>query len=572
MTSTFKHLSLLTASLLFMACDGGGASNSNPIQRPTPIPLSNTSKNISISEYNQIEYLGKNTNVKTTVNIEDSPKSVYVLLSNSSETRASLPKITHNKVAQTQRSQKDVSPVVPTIHTKRGQHAPAYIQAFNKNVKKHLKNKKIIKSEKRTSTTLIPQKKDVENDLKVFYIENNTNKSTSATARKIVTDVHTSFGNKTLNIWVSNDSFGSDCNKSKCVTQEMVDALAETFLKTGLNNDIYDWVTNIYGEEWNAAAENKYNYVIGANNEITILLTDIENDDKSNGGTTGYFHAKDNVKKTNISASNERVMFYIDSVMFANGEDTWDINDYWPKEIVSTLVHEFVHMIDYFQKTVIIGGDAADTWFSEMLAETTEDLVATKIGHIGPRGVEHADGTAGSGENRDGRYGLFNKNNTLSLSTWTGALADYSKVSAFGTYLTRNYGGAKVMHDIMHNKYSDTEAIVNAVRKSPQGEEKTFADLQKEWGIAVLLSDQENLVDKPTYNTGEFTNTTYNEVTYELGSINFFNYSDQPKISTSVGKVQPQGNYYYKVGDNLTGTVTIDLTLDATTSATLIVK
>jgi len=572
MTSIFKHLSLVTASLLFMACDGGGSS-SNPIQSPRPIPLSNTSKNISISEDNQIEYLGKNTNVKTTVNIGNTAKSVYVLLSNSSETRASLPKITHNKIAQTQRSQKDVSTVVPTIHAKRGQHAPAYIQAFNKNAKKHLKSTQIGRSEKRTS--LVPQKKDTLKNPKTFYTSTDQAKSTVATARKIVTDINTSFGNKTLNIWVSNDSFGSSCKKSKCVTQEMVDALAQTFLKSEPDNDIYDWVTNIYGEEWNAAAGNKYDYVIGASNEITILLTDIDNDDSANGGTIGYFFAKDNVKKTSMSGSNERVMFYIDSVMFANGEGTWDIDDAWPKEIVATLAHEFVHMIHFYQKTLmrIPGEGDTDTWINEMMAETTEDLVATKIKHTGPRGVLHTDGSAGSENNKDGRYGLFNENNTLSLSTWTGALADYSKVNAFGTYLTRNYGGAQVLHDIMYNPYSDEQAIIDAVRKSPQGEGKTFADLQKEWGVAVLLSDQYDLaVDKPTYNTGDFTVSAVGDVIYQMGAINFFNYSDQPKISTSVGKVQPQGNYYYKVGDNLTGTVTIDLMLDATTSATLIVK
>ena len=97
--------------------------------------------------------------------------------------------------------------------------------------------------------------------------------------------------------------------------------------------------------------------------------------------------------------------------------------------------------------------------------------------------------------------------------------------------------------------------------------------MQKEWGIAVLLSDQDDLAeDKPTYNTGDFTVSAVGDVIYKMGSINFFNYSPEPNISTSVGKVEPQGNYYYKVGDNLTGTVTIDLTLDATTSATLIVK
>ena len=30
----------------------------------------------------------------------------------------------------------------------------------------------------------------------------------------------------------------------------MVDAMGEQFLKAGEDNDIYDWVTGIYGDPW----------------------------------------------------------------------------------------------------------------------------------------------------------------------------------------------------------------------------------------------------------------------------------------------------------------------------------
>ncbi|MCF6245048.1 MAG: hypothetical protein L3J43_08415, partial [Sulfurovum sp.] len=418
-------------------------------------------------------------------------------------------------------------------------------------------------------------KKDVAGAPKGFYFEQDRSKSTTATARKVISNISTAFGNKTLNIWVSDDSFGSNCTKTKCVTQEMVDALADTFLKTGSNNDIYDWVTNIYGEEWNVEASKKYKNLIGSNNEITILLTDIDGDNSANGGVIGFFYAKDNLNKENMPGSNERVMFYIDAVMFANndGSEPWSINHKWPKEIVSTLAHEFVHMIEFCQKSILRDKKLeSDTWLAEMIAETTEDLIATKIESSGPRGVAYTDGSAGEVNNEEGRYGLFNENNTLSLTTWRGALADYSKVNAFGTYLIRNYGGGQVLHDIMHNDYEDEKALEYAVHKASVGSGKTFADLQKEWGIAVLLSDQEHLApEKPTYNTGDFTVSQMGDVVYKMGAINFFNYVTKPTFS-SCTTVKPQANCYYKVGDNLSGKVTIDLTLNDTTSATLIVK
>ena len=159
----------------------------------------------------------------------------------------------------------------------------------------------------------------------------------------------------------------------------------------------------------------------------------------------------------------------------------------------------------FYQKTIfrLVGGENTDTWINEMLSEGTEDLVATKIRHIGPRGVDYLDGSAGDPGNTLGRYPLFNANNTLSLTTWTNQLEDYSKVNAFGAYLLRNYGGAKLFHDIMHNSFSDKQAVVDAVNKTPDGAGKTFANLLSEWGVAVVLSDHENLVDTPFYNTGD---------------------------------------------------------------------
>ena len=57
-----------------------------------------------------------------------------------------------------------------------------------------------------------------------------------------------------------------------------------------------------------------------------------------------------------------------------------------------------------------------------------------------------------------------------------------------------------------------------------------------------------------------------------MGSINFFNYDPLPTIHTTAGTVSAQGNYYYKIGDNLTGDITINLELNDQTEETLIAK
>jgi len=415
-----------------------------------------------------------------------------------------------------------------------------------------------------------------------FYLDQTANSHTAnAVLKKIVADVSTAYGSKTLKIWVDQKSFGSQCTKAKCITQEMVDALADAFLKPGEDNDIYDWDTTIYGEEWGEAAHNKYANVIEASNEINILLTDIDNDNNTQGGTIGYFYAKDNYTHETISGSNERIMFYIDSVMFANDEGGyagWDIRDRFPSETLSTLAHEFQHMIHFYQKTVLLAdGNPTDTWIDEMLAETTEDIVATRIGIDGPRGVDPDDGSAGMPGNDRGRYPGFNQaGSALSLTNWGYSIADYTKVSAFGTFLIRNYGGAKLLHDIMHNTYTDRQAVLDAIHKYPNAEYKTFDVLLREWGTAVLLSNQTTLpISLPRYNTGDFTETYYHGSTFKMGSINFFNYTPKPYIYTGSGTVNnfaPMSNLYYAIGEDISNDHNLSLDLKSGTTATLVIK
>jgi len=531
---------------------------------------------IYITEDYEVHQLGKGSTVNKRVQVDTTAKSLYILLSNYSPTASDSVIITHNaKVSAVKKSARVASntklskkyTILPT---------PTHIQNFQYTLKDRLISNSSKKTAQFKSFSLEPLRKDVAGNTQTFYLDtSDSGPSTQATARKIVSDISTAQGTKTLNIWVSDDSFdsGSGCSKARCVTQTMVDAFAETFLKAGADNDIYDWVSNIFGEEWSSDASAKYSNVIAANNEITILLTDIDGDNSTNGGTVGYFYAKDNYAQSSLSGSNERIMFYIDSVLFAkeDEDEAWSMDAYWPKEMISTIAHEFQHMIHFYQKYIINEVDTI-VWLDEMLSETIEDVVATKLHLNGPRGIDYTDGSAGSPGNTEGRYPLFNENNTLSLTNWQNNLRDYSKVNAFGAFLTRNYGGAKILHDIVHNSLNDVEAVVDAVGKTAQGSGKTFDDILREWGIAVLLSDNDNLQNQPAYNTGDFTQDTYGNSTYELGSINFFNYDPLPTIYSVGGTVRPQSNYFYKIGDNITGSVDINITLSDTTEATLIVK
>jgi hypothetical protein len=550
------------------------------LQLITVTILDDTTTNdpIDMDIFNTIHRLGTPGTLDIKVDLGDEAKKLYILLTNYSPSTAASVTIDHNAKVVGAAPEESISlyPSKKRMKQRILHHAPAHVTQFNHDALAALhhmpwlkKRRKVSSSTNTLSTDNIVRNNRTEGENETFEVEADTSVSTDATLKKVVSNITTAFGTKTLNIWVSNDTFeGDGCAKSTCVTQEMVDTLADKFLQEGDDNDIYDWVTNIYGEEWGADASEKYTNLIGESDEINILLTDIDNDDSKNGGTVGYFYAKDNYTKDSVSGSNEMVMFYIDSVMYANT----DAGDYWQKAIYQTLAHEFQHMINFYQSGVL-RDVTMDAWLNEMLSETTEDLVATKLQVDGPRAVSYLDGSAGEAGNTDGRYPDFNGNNTRTLPQWNNDMADYSKVSAFGTFLTRNYGGAEVLHNIVHGTEGNETAVENAVNAVEGVEGKTFDDLLREWGIGVLLSDVVDLSDTmPRYNVGEFTYSTYNTVTYDLGSINFFNYDPQPLVSRTTGSVNPEANYYYLVGEGLRGVIDINMTLNGTTEATLIVK
>ncbi|OQY31181.1 MAG: hypothetical protein B6241_14705 [Spirochaetaceae bacterium 4572_59] len=107
------------------------------------------------------------------------------------------------------------------------------------------------------------------------------------TLRKIQTETESG---KTLKIWVENNSWHVGGSEEYQITDDMLTFLADGFLKEGEFNDIYNWETTIYGEEWGA---HSYSELIGDYDDINIVLADLLHDDLASG-VAGYFWAKDN--------------------------------------------------------------------------------------------------------------------------------------------------------------------------------------------------------------------------------------------------------------------------------------
>ena len=191
-------------------------------------------------------------------------------------------------------------------------------------------------------------------------------------------------GETTVALWVADRDWGPNCGGAgPCLTGEMVDALAERFLRPGGGNDIHDWVTAIYGDPWGPSP---YENLIPpeAAGEIHILLFDIQGDGAPQPGEcrlVGFFWAVHNslpqpeLSVTRISA--ERLMFSMDSALMALAEGpSWEVTDRWPSIVIATLAHEYQHMIHFYQKRVLREA-ASETWLNEMASEVAVDRSQT---------------------------------------------------------------------------------------------------------------------------------------------------------------------------------------------------
>lgn len=370
-----------------------------------------------------------------------------------------------------------------------------------------------------------------------------------STVRKVI-----SAHGKNLFVWVADECWGPKSQKRYYVTQEMIDVYAHKFLSPGPDNDIYEWVTNICGAHWGPSDNSNF---IPDTDDIHVWLTDIDNDNRvSSPMITGYCNANNTHLKSSYAYSNEKLLIVIDAVLFGqtnNGK--WDLSQHMGA--ISTLAHEFTHMVYNYQKRVL-NKQANNTAINEMCAQCVEDLVANKILANGPRGVSYITPNAGGSGNRSGRLPLYNSKNEYTLLDWS-SISDqrslnYSKTYALGAYLMRNYGGANLIKELIQNNSTGVQSVVDAVNTNG-GKVASYGDLLERFGAANLLSDYTTMPNGYSYNTGSWVISTVNGIEYQLGSINLYNYSTTPNIYNELPKIQqPGSNTYYRAGNNLNGT------------------
>ncbi|MDR1105869.1 MAG: hypothetical protein LBL44_05890 [Treponema sp.] len=249
------------------------------------------------------------------------------------------------------------------------------------------------------------------------------------------------------NVWVPDANYDdpSSDKTNGIITQIRAQDIAAKF------DEIYGHVTNIFGYEYGAAYSQTPGGVDG-DERVQILIYDIDLDNVK-GGTVGYFWAKDYYSQADlISNGNGNLKTNLSEIFYL---DSWWADER-PGLALSTLVHEFQHMVHFNEKYVIRGKNSA-TWYNEMLSMLAEDMISPQISGVAPGDLPTA------------RLPQFIRTYREGVTSWydgSNALISYANAYAFGAYLARNFGGEDLVRAMAANNAVNKESVSMALDSS----------------------------------------------------------------------------------------------------------
>ena len=286
------------------------------------------------------------------------------------------------------------------------------------------------------------------------------------------------------NVWILNEDTGIPENERT----EYAENYAEKF------SSIYQKIRDVFGEE----SDSIYVSTRGAlapmesacdtGKKINILVYDLYGD-KEEGETIGLFSSMDYFKNgltfrnTTVNRSNEGKYFYIDSFFASNCLEY----------TLSTLAHEFQHMINYSMK--VMNGLECDSNLNEMLSMLCEDMIQSELN------------IPDSYSPKNRMFKFLSNYYDAGIREYNDTLQSYANAYAFGAWLVRNFGGNALLFEMLHNKCSNNECIVSAVN-TINGTNYSFESL-----FALFVKACFDYEDAPTL----FDNTTVGNLAASYG-------------------------------------------------------
>lgn len=246
-------------------------------------------------------------------------------------------------------------------------------------------------------------------------------------------------------VWVVNESLGNEC-RGTTVNPELAQDVADKFAAH------YYHERAIFGEEYDFLFDSSYRSsptedykITDTGSLVNIVIYDIANDhgQTNESGVAGYFFgAKDYFKRGNFrdarAYSNQGKYFYLDAAFCNNGNGYANPDSKASNLSITTLFHEFQHMIHFGQKTIY--GIDSDTWYNEMLSMLCEDLMAEQLetSNSAPQTIRISDF-----KNTYYLSGIdeFREGNDYSISS-------YANSYTFGAWLAREFGGPQFVRSM----------------------------------------------------------------------------------------------------------------------------
>lgn len=415
----------------------------------------------------------------------------YLLLTNPTEISVPIPRITINGQTSRKLTVKNISESTSFNRPKR--------------LDKNIKFRRSDKIENSRNITIIDYDSYNIGDLKDFniYIDNI---STSPVKFTLKSKIPILADNSTeLFLW---------SNSSVEPPSGAIEHLGSKFI------EIYSEMIKIFGSPW--GVHNSNNLLASTNRDIHILLTDIYNDKNLDldGIVYGYFDGNDTIVS---NSSNQCLNMVIDSYNFFKGTVPVDETYIWTKDNVyvaitlSTIIHEFQHMIHFYNKQV--KQNLTDTFFNEMFSMISEEIMAEKHLKFMYEGFEKI---LTPNIDRLPTFNIFWDQNSSFYWNSTGydPLNNYSMSYAMGAYLIRNYG-LPLFKKYMSINSAGKNGILEALNSIDKNNEHTVKTLLHNFGTAVLRSSKKNTESVP-YKFNNSTTLISGETEYYLYPLNFF--------------------------------------------------
>ena len=312
------------------------------------------------------------------------------------------------------------------------------------------------------------------------------------------------------------------------VNSEIVQKIAGCFDK------VYPMVKKVFGDEsdlllYRGWTVNMDEYS-DTGTKVNIVIHDIGGDfgEDSTNGMLGYFHSKDFYHQYTIPYSNSGKYIYIDAYYSANETCT----------VLSTLAHEFQHMIDFNTKTISTFNSTrliSSTWYNEMKSMLCEDIMKDYFKKLYPKDFTDED-TPWQ------RLPLFCRNYyAVGLEYKTGGnnvYYSYANNYAFGAWAARNYGGISFINRLSTNTSVNIESIQDAAGVS-------ITEMLRDYTAACVIQKEDYGFNKKVTQDDSDLREKFicDDYDYPLDAIDLWKLKSL--LPNYYSKIKPQTSSYY---------------------------